>query len=394
MQLWISDERLTVRNSTFVGNSAAAWRHRRTLTANCFSSAGIRLTHVTAVGNSVTNTASGLVDRVACTARNAPLEIRNSVFTGNTGRECRSFSNPSSPSQAQLDATTITNTYIEDGSCNIDFNSTNNGAARLGSQQTTGRGQIYYVPQSGSPLIDAGAAAHCLERDQLGRSRSVGASCDLGAIEVQPPPRPVRRTVATRRSGPKPFRETCKTDLPVGISLSATPRGIQCQALTPAGVGNDAVIAAGYLAAVDIWGDIGTGLEVCFNQAGRLLLLDAATAPRTLGRAIAHSRRCDVDLRLAGSSRHRRPAAGGRGAHGGEPQQRAGGRAELTAAVTTTEVLRFRSTPGIGDNIIGYIRAGARLQAEARTSRWFRVTAAGLTGWISADYAASAGSCG
>ena len=309
-----STSEIVVRNSTFVGNSAPRGGIVL-LDTNCISDAAIRLTHVTAVGNTVTNAASGLVDRVSCTARHAPLEIRNSVFTGNTGRECRSFSNPSSPSQAQVDATTITNTYIEDGSCNVAINRDNDGSAGLGSRRTTKSGQVYYVPQRGSLLIDAGAAAQCLAKDQLGRDRTVGDSCDIGAIEAQPSDLVVRRStsalrnVETRRSGPKPFRETCKTDLPLGISLSATPRGIQCQALTPAGVGNDAVIAAGYLAAVDIWGDIGDGLEVCFDQAGRLILLDAATAPRTLV-VLSLTRSGSTDLRLAGSSRHRRPAAG------------------------------------------------------------------------------------
>ena len=411
--IWIANW-LTVRNSTFVGNSAA---QGAVVTPDRNSqNVDLRFEHITATGNTVTTSTGAVIQRfpTGTHTQSITLRILNSVITGNTGNDCYGWPTTiTDPVQIALqqEDILIASSYVEDGSCGATITSADNSPAFLGPQQMTGRGHAYFVPlKSGqveetdpltgllvtrtvpSPLIDAGAAAHCLARDQLGRSRSVGASCDLGAIEVQPPPRPVRRAVETRSSGPKPFRETCKTDLPLGISLSATPRGIQCQALTPAGVGNDAVIAAGYLAAVDIWGDIGDGLEVCFDQAGRLLLLDAATAPRTLvGLSLTRSDNVTcawldragtvvllpAESALVAASRSSEPAV-----------------ALSNCRVTTMELLNFRSAPAIGDNIIGYIRAGASLQAEARTSRWFRVTAAGLTGWISPDFVASAGSCG
>ena len=47
------------------------------------------------------------------------------------------------------------------------------------------------------------------------------------------------------------------------------------------------MIALGLLDAVDVWGAIGGGYEVCFPQAGRIVFLDASTSPRAV-HEIAH----------------------------------------------------------------------------------------------------------
>ena len=50
--------------------------------------------------------------------------------------------------------------------------------------------------------------------------------------------------------------------------------------LMAGGVGIQAVIDMGIVAAVDVWGYVAPGVEVCLRGTGSLLFLDAAFAPR------------------------------------------------------------------------------------------------------------------
>ena len=58
--------------------------------------------------------------------------------------------------------------------------------------------------------------------------------------------------------------------------------GIQFKRLDNCGVGDPAVFEMDLPDAIDIWSNIGSGLDVCFPQIGRIVFLDAATSPRTL----------------------------------------------------------------------------------------------------------------
>ena len=68
--------------------------------------------------------------------------------------------------------------------------------------------------------------------------------------------------------------------LPPNVEVFGYVRGTQCQTVGLAGVGNMDVIKRGFIDAVDIWSYVNGGLEVCFRQAGWLVFLDAAYAPR------------------------------------------------------------------------------------------------------------------
>ena len=89
---------------------------------------------------------------------------------------------------------------------------------------------------------------------------------------------------------PRPAVRTCDAFVS-GIVVGGAPHGAQCQRLNDAGVGNEQVIDAGYIAAVDVWSYIGDGLEVCFEGSGEIILLDAATAPRSLVSLSAYASR-------------------------------------------------------------------------------------------------------
>ena len=71
------------------------------------------------------------------------------------------------------------------------------------------------------------------------------------------------------------------TDL-VLSAVDGLRSGIQCRRVDGAGVGNKAVLDQGMLDAVDVWGNIGRGYEVCYPQLGRIIFLDASTSPRSV----------------------------------------------------------------------------------------------------------------
>ena len=83
----------------------------------------------------------------------------------------------------------------------------------------------------------------------------------------------------------RPLAATC-VDLSqaTGITVGATfgiGSGVQCQRLDGGGIGIQSIIDAGFIDAIDIWGYVDQGIEVCFPQAGRLIFLDASAMPRT-----------------------------------------------------------------------------------------------------------------
>ena len=58
--------------------------------------------------------------------------------------------------------------------------------------------------------------------------------------------------------------------------------GVHFRQLDGAGIGIQSIIDAGYLAALDVYGYVEQGVEVCFPQIGRVLFLDARTMPRAI----------------------------------------------------------------------------------------------------------------
>ena len=67
----------------------------------------------------------------------------------------------------------------------------------------------------------------------------------------------------------------------VVLAVAGSRSGIQCQQIDANGVGIKSVIDAGLILAVDVWGYVDPGVEVCLRGTGSLIFLDAAGAPRT-----------------------------------------------------------------------------------------------------------------
>ena len=70
-----------------------------------------------------------------------------------------------------------------------------------------------------------------------------------------------------------------------GMTFEATyglDSGVHFRQLDGAGIGIRSIIDAGYLAALDVYGYVEQGVEVCFPQMGRVIFLDARTMPRAI----------------------------------------------------------------------------------------------------------------
>ena len=81
---------------------------------------------------------------------------------------------------------------------------------------------------------------------------------------------PARSSGAAAKGLVKPRVHTCE-HLPPTIVVKAaagTRSGIQCQALDAAGVGIQALIDMGVIAAVDVWGYVEPGVEACLRGRG------------------------------------------------------------------------------------------------------------------------------
>ena len=58
--------------------------------------------------------------------------------------------------------------------------------------------------------------------------------------------------------------------------------GVHFRQLDGAGIGVQSIIDAGPLAALDVYGYVEQGVEVCFPQIGRVIFLDARAMPRAI----------------------------------------------------------------------------------------------------------------
>ena len=70
-----------------------------------------------------------------------------------------------------------------------------------------------------------------------------------------------------------------------GMTFEATyglDSGVHFRQLDGAGIGIQSIIDAGYLAALDVYGYVEQGVQVCFPQIGRIIFLDARTMPRAI----------------------------------------------------------------------------------------------------------------
>ena len=145
------------------------------------------------------------------------------------------------------------------------------------------------------------------------------------------------------------------------------------------------------------------GTQICFLESGNILMLDAATAPRSivdltvyragLWTCVQIDRAGTVVLLPGDPVVEDAPVEASASVSQVEPDTSpvvnlAG------CGIVTNYILRFRDGPG-GQSIDAMlVPYNTWLNAHARTDHWFQVTYLGTMGWISADYVTMTGACG
>ncbi len=197
---------------------------------------------------------------------------------------------------------------------------------------------------------------------------------------------------ATFRPPPPP--QTC-LDLPPGSATVTAPgglgTGIQCRRLDAMGVGNETVINAGLLDAVDIWGYVEPGVQVCFPQLGAVMFLDAATSPRALStlESTAMDNNACVSIATAGTV----ALVQGQPTHTApepepEPAQ------PVVCTIVTTGHLVLRGSPWLSGDVLGYVPRGTQTTRLARQANWHQVEYLGQVGWLGGKYVTEVSGCG
>ncbi len=176
-------------------------------------------------------------------------------------------------------------------------------------------------------------------------------------------------------------------DLPPDIEVNNWAMGAQGRRVDASGVGNQAIVDQGLLDAIDMWGYIAPGTEVCFAQFGRLMLLDAAYSPRRAMPLSAYQRNgmtC-ATLDRAGTVVLLQSA---------EPLPVVDDMAPTlpNCMVRLLYALHFRDAPA--GHIMSVLPANILLTAFDYHQGWFKVDFYGQKGWISANYVQTHGNCG
>ena len=185
-----------------------------------------------------------------------------------------------------------------------------------------------------------------------------------------------------------------------GYQLSATyglDSGAQFQRVGADGIGNQSVLDMGFLDAIDVWGYVSQGVEVCFPQHGNIVFLDAATSPRTVtaipfwhenGFTCANLTSAGTVVLVMDGPATPTVSDGSTTQTGSDQPVALNG-----CTIETTDLVNMRDEPD-GDQVLLVFLPGTVFAALQRTSGWFQVNFNGTLGWISADYVNTSGDCG
>ena len=190
-------------------------------------------------------------------------------------------------------------------------------------------------------------------------------------------------------------------DVPASVAVVTATfglySGLQCQLVDGAGIGVQSIIDAGFISAVNLWGYVEQGAEICFPQLGSLVFLDSAVSPRVASpiasyrkgdSTCAHVSRPGTVVLMPGAAPTAGPPAGIATAadQPAASQPAASQPAGDGCHIHTTGHLRLRDAPSLQGEILGYVPRGSNLVASSRTTFWYQVTYGGLTGWIGHKY--------
>ena len=213
----------------------------------------------------------------------------------------------------------------------------------------------------------------------------------LATPDPEPEPERRGRRSSSRRSSPsytptpKPHVDTLRA-LPAEIEVNNWPHGAQGKRVRGAEIGVKALLDHGVVDAIDVWGYVGSGVEVCFQRFGTIVFLDAAYSPRRQSDLPGYQRNgmtC-ATIDRAGTVVLLRADA---------PLTKPTPKIRLSNCMVRLKYdLNFRATPA-GD-IIGVLPAFIRLTAFEHRGGWYFVDYHGRRGWVSARYVQPQGDCG
>ncbi|MCY4061924.1 MAG: SH3 domain-containing protein [Chloroflexi bacterium] len=199
---------------------------------------------------------------------------------------------------------------------------------------------------------------------------------------------------------PRPPADTCAHS-PTEISVKGfQPFSTQCRRVGAASVGNAGLIAQGILDAIDVWGNVGGEIQVCFRRHGRLYFLDASTSPRLVsdlpgerinGMTCGRINRAGTVALLQGGD-----TAGGTTVVASESKgapEPTGPTSTTSCQLVTTGFLSLRAGPSVHYARILSMPRGRRLIAQAKIGDWFMVNYQGQLGWAHREYLAASPGC-
>ena len=196
----------------------------------------------------------------------------------------------------------------------------------------------------------------------------------------------LRKLIVVPASVTTPTPEAC-ANLSNSFVVTAVNSGIECRPLDTSGL----QLLTGFLDAVDITGEVNLGVQVCFRDSGSLIFLDmSAATPRMTelttyqvsGMTCGWIDQPGTVVLVASAF----PVASSDGSFNAS-------RTRLpNCEVVTTSRLNFRAEPS-GPRLSYIIPELTKLTATARTADWFNVQYQGKSGWISADYVDTEGTC-
>lgn len=195
---------------------------------------------------------------------------------------------------------------------------------------------------------------------------------------------------------------TCSTLSDVTIKApQGLDKGVQCQDIDAGGVGNQDVLNAGFIDAVDVWGYLGPGVEICFPQIGALMFLDAEFSPRALSTLQSYAQggaTCTL-LHRAGTvvlvqgqpTTTVTPAVVS--APAPEPAPVVSEPSVDGCPIQTTGHINFRAEPSLDAERLGIVLRGTTVGAIRRIWGWYQINFRGRTGWIGGKYVDNIGNC-
>ena len=235
--------------------------------------------------NNVTIRGGGGLNNTVAAAASATLNVSNVIFRNNTPQ--LAIVTVGGGSQAALENVQFLNNRRTGNGALVDVSGSGssmvitNGAFRRNAASAS----VLNANDGGTMRLEG-----CMVFDSntaLTNQATTGAGSTLtdNSSQASCPKRKKEEKVPTATPTPRPLAVTCPALSQFGIAVHATyglASGVQCQRLDGGGIGIQSIVEAGFIDAVDIWGYVEQGVEVCFPQAGRLLFLDARTMTRAI----------------------------------------------------------------------------------------------------------------